>query len=58
MDFGYLLCSYKCGSIGYYDIRKEKSVSVKFPQKLAHFKRVFHTVTTTDDPIIKKVSYH
>ena len=51
-----LLSSHICGSVGYYDVRKEKSVSVKFPQDLAKCDKVFHTVSTSDDPIIEQVN--
>ena len=58
MEYLITCTSYRfvCGSVGYYDVRKEKSVSVKFPQKLAKCDRVFHTVSTSDDPIIRRVS--
>ena len=48
--------SHLCGSLGYYDVAKEKRISLKSPLPLQTCERVFHKVTTTDDPIIRKVS--
>lgn len=47
-----------CGSLGYYDVAKEKRISLKSPLPLQSCDRVFHKVTTTDDPIIRRVSGH
>ena len=46
---------YVCGSVGYYNIRKEKSVSVRYPQVLSKCTKIFNSVTTSDDPVIEKV---
>lgn len=48
--------SFVCGSLGYYDVAKEKRISLKSPLPLQSCDRVFHKVTTTDDPIIRRVS--
>ena len=55
-DLVFLLSSYVCGSLGYYDVAKEKKISLKSPLSLQSCDRVFHKVTTTDDPIIRRVS--
>ena len=44
-----------CGSLGYYDVAKEKKISLKSPLPLQSCDHIFHTVTTTDDPIIRRV---
>ena len=44
-----------CGSVGYYDTSKEKRITLKNPLPLQTYNRVFHKVSTTDDPIIRKV---
>ena len=44
-----------CGSLGYYDATREKKISLKLPQPLQVYDRIFHKVTTTDDPIIREV---
>ena len=44
-----------CGSLGTYDVAKEKKISLRTPHKLEAYDRIFHKVTTTDDPIIRKV---
>ena len=51
-----LLSSHVCGSLGYYDVAKEKKISLKSPLPLQSCDRVFHKVTTTDDPVIRRVS--
>ena len=51
-----LVVSRLCGSLGYYDVAKEKKISLKLPQPLQVYDRIFHKVTTTDDPIIREVS--
>ena len=48
--------SHLCGSLGYYDVSREKKISLKTPQPLQVYDRVFHKVTTTDDPVIRRVS--
>lgn len=45
-----------CGSLGYYDVTREKKISLKLPQPLQVYDRIFHKVTTTDDPIIREVN--
>jgi len=50
------LCSYECGTLEYYNRQFDK-VTVKNTIPLQKFKRVFHKVTTTDDPYIEKVRY-
>ena len=45
-----------CGSLGYYDVTKEKKISLKSPLHLQECDCVFHKVSTTDDPIIREVS--
>jgi len=47
-----LLC---CGSMEYYDKTYDR-VNVKSEKPLKRIDRVFHTVTTTDDPIIRKLT--
>ena len=47
-----------CGSLGYYDTSKEKKISLKTPHTLQVYDRVFHKVTTTDDPVIREVGYN
>ena len=44
-----------CGSLGIYDVLKEKKISVKSPHVLNVYDRIYHKVTTTDDPIIRDV---
>ncbi|XP_064406956.1 eukaryotic translation initiation factor 3 subunit D-like [Halichondria panicea] len=44
-----------CGSLGCYDIGMEKRVSLRNPTRLQTYNRIFHKVTTTDDPIIRKL---
>ena len=51
-----LFISRLCGSLGYYDVAKEKKISLKLPQPLQVYDRIFHKVTTTDDPIIREVN--
>jgi len=50
----FFLCSYECGTLEYYNRQFDK-VTVKNTVPLQKFKRVFHKVTTTDDPYIEKV---
>ncbi|EEB16441.1 eukaryotic translation initiation factor 3 subunit, putative [Pediculus humanus corporis] len=44
-----------CGSLEYYDKAYDR-VNVKNEKPLQRIDRIFHTVTTTDDPIIRKLS--
>ncbi|XP_014246561.1 eukaryotic translation initiation factor 3 subunit D [Cimex lectularius] len=44
-----------CGSLEYYDKSYDR-VNVKNEKLLQRIDRIFHTVTTTDDPIIRKLS--
>lgn len=44
-----------CGSLEYYDKSYDR-VNVKNEKPLQRIDRVFHTVTTTDDPVIRKLS--
>lgn len=43
-----------CGQIERYDKNYDR-VNTKMPRPLQQFNRVFHNVTTTDDPIIRNV---
>ncbi|XP_008554541.1 eukaryotic translation initiation factor 3 subunit D [Microplitis demolitor] len=47
-----ILC---CGSLEYYDKAYDR-VNVKNEKPLQRIDRIFHTVTTTDDPVIRKLS--
>ncbi|KAG8042084.1 hypothetical protein G9C98_000075 [Cotesia typhae] len=47
-----ILC---CGSLEYYDKTYDR-VNVKNEKPLQRVDRIFHTVTTTDDPVIRKLS--
>merc|ERR1712241_795043 len=47
-----LLC---CGTMEYYDKAYDR-VNVKSEKPLKRIDRIFHTVTTTDDPIIRKLT--
>lgn len=47
-----ILC---CGELEYYDKTYDR-VNVKSEKPLQRIDRIFHTVTTTDDPIIRKLS--
>ena len=46
-----------CGELEYYDKSYDR-VNVKNEKPLQSVNRIFHTVTTTDDPIIRKLSKH
>ncbi|XP_065899639.1 eukaryotic translation initiation factor 3 subunit D-like [Dysidea avara] len=46
---------YECGTLEYYNRQFDK-VTVKNTAPLQKFKRVFHKVTTTDDPYIEKIA--
>lgn len=57
MDLKYthlFCCRYVCGGLEYYDKSYDR-VSTKNEVPLAGVNRIFHKVTTTDDPIIRKV---
>ena len=43
-----------CGSVEYYDKAYDR-VTCKNMKKLKRINRIFHKVTTTDDPIIRQV---
>lgn len=43
-----------CGELEYYDKQYDR-VTVKNERRLQRIDRIFHKVTTTDDPIIRKV---
>merc|ERR1711962_294956 len=45
----------KCGTMEYYDKAYDR-VNVKSEKPLKRIDRIFHTVTTTDDPVIRKLS--
>ena len=45
----------KCGELEYYDKAYDR-VNIKTEVSLAMVNRTFHKVTTTDDPVIRKVS--
>ena len=45
----------KCGELEYYDKAYDR-VNIKTEVSLVMVNRVFHKVTTTDDPVIRKVS--
>lgn len=47
-------CRYVAGALEYYD-KKYDRVSAKNEKKLLRINRAVHSVTTTDDPIIRKV---
>jgi translation initiation factor 3 subunit D len=44
----------QCGSLEYYDKSYDR-VNVKTEKPLQRIDRIFHTVTTTDDPVIRKL---
>lgn len=50
-----LLDRLKCGSMEYYDKSYDR-VSTKNERPLKRINRIFHKVTTTDDPMIRQVS--
>lgn len=45
----------RCGSLEYYDKTYDR-VNVKNERPLQRVDRIFHTVTTTDDPVIRQLS--
>ena len=48
-----LMC---CGSLEYYDKSYDR-INVKNEKPLQRIERVFHTVSASDDPIMRKVKY-
>lgn len=46
---------YLCGALEYYDKTYDR-VTCKNEKRLQRINRIFHTVTTTDDPIIRQLS--
>jgi len=46
---------YQAGSLEYYDKAYDR-INVKTERPLQRIDRIFHTVTTTDDPVIRKLS--
>jgi len=44
-----------CGELEYYDKQYDR-VTVKNERRLQRIDRIFHKVTTTDDPIIRKLA--
>ena len=46
---------YTCGALEYYDKTYDR-VTSKNEKRLQRINRIFHTVTTTDDPIIRQLS--
>jgi len=53
-SFWIFACRYVAGSLEFYD-RSYDRVNAKMEKKLKRMNRTVHTVTTTDDPIIRKV---
>ncbi|XP_072022114.1 eukaryotic translation initiation factor 3 subunit D-like [Amphiura filiformis] len=45
----------KCGELEYYDKSYDR-VTTKLEKRLARVNRLFHKVTTTDDPVIRKLA--
>lgn len=45
-----------CGALEYYDKAFDR-VTTRSEKPLRSIKRIFHTVTTTDDPVIRKVRW-
>ena len=50
----FVLARMKCGSMEFYDKAYDR-VNVKSERQLKRIDRIFHTVTTTDDPVIRKL---
>ena len=48
---------YLCGEMEHYDKSYDR-VTTRNERRLQRINRVIHTVTTTQDPIIRKVQYH
>lgn len=49
-----VFCRYMCGSLEFYDKSYDR-ITTKNEVPLVGVNRIFHKVTTTDDPIIRKV---
>lgn len=49
-------CSECCGALEYYDKAFDR-ITTRNEKQLKSIKRIFHTVTTTDDPVIRKVGW-
>lgn len=47
-------CSECCGALEHYDKAFDR-ITTRNEKQLKSIKRIFHTVTTTDDPVIRKV---
>ena len=47
-------CSESCGALEFYDKAFDR-ITTRNEKQLRSIKRIFHTVTTTDDPVIRKV---
>ena len=50
-----LIFRYTCGAVEFYDKSYDR-VTCKLEKQLQRINRIFHKVTTTDDPIIRHVS--
>lgn len=50
-----LRCSECCGALEHYDKAFDR-ITTRNEKSLKSIKRIFHTVTTTDDPVIRKVT--
>lgn len=55
-DASFLLFSECCGALEYYDKAFDR-ITTRSEKPLRSIKRIFHTVTTTDDPVIRKVQW-
>ena len=49
-----LIVRMKCGSLEFYDKQYDR-VTTKNEKRLQRISRIFHKVTTTDDPVIRQV---
>lgn len=49
-------CSECCGALEHYDKAFDR-ITTRNEKQLKSIKRIFHTVTTTDDPVIRKVTH-
>lgn len=45
-----------CGALEHYDKAFDR-ITTRNEKQLKSIKRIFHTVTTTDDPVIRKVEF-
>lgn len=55
-DASFLPFSECCGALEYYDKAFDR-ITTRSEKPLRSIKRIFHTVTTTDDPVIRKVQW-